>query len=156
MTIKLLVLDVDGSLTDGQIYIGASGELMKAFNVKDGYAIVNELPRHDIVPVIITGRESEIVRRRAAELKITEVHQGISDKLTKLKEIAARYGASPEEIAYIGDDKNDLECISYCGSTACPADAAEEVIAAVDYVCRHDGGHGAVREFIHHILLISP
>lgn len=148
MKIKLLAMDVDGTLTDGQIYMSAAGELMKSFNVKDGYAIANQLPKAGIIPVIITGRASEIVRSRAAELKITEVHQGISDKLAKLKEIAAMYDASPEEIAYIGDDLNDLDCIRYCGMTACPADAIVEVIAAVDYVCRHDGGRGAVREFV--------
>ena len=141
-------MDVDGTLTDGQIYMSASGELMKAFNVKDGYAIANQLPKCDIIPVIITGRKSDIVKNRAAELKITEVHQGNSDKLAKLKEIAAEYNAAPEEIAYIGDDTNDLDCIAYCGVTACPADAMDEVIAAVDYVCSHDGGHGAVRDFI--------
>lgn len=147
MKIKLFVMDVDGTLTDGQIYMSASGELMKAFNVKDGYAIANQLPKCNIVPVIITGRESEIVRKRATELKIPEVHQGISDKLAKLKEIAEKYNAVPDEIAYIGDDVNDLDCIAYCGVTACPADAMDEVIAAVEYVCRHDGGRGAVREF---------
>lgn len=147
MNIRLFIMDVDGTLTDGQIYISASGELMKAFNVKDGYAIVNQLPKYNIVPVIITGRESDIVKTRAKELKIAELHQGISDKLSKLKEIAEKYNVTPNEIAYIGDDTNDLECIAYCGVTACPADAIDDVIKAVDYVCRHDGGRGAVREF---------
>lgn len=147
MKVKLFVMDVDGTLTDGHIYFGENGEMMKAFHVRDGFAIAHKLPPAGIVPVIITGRASEIVRRRAADLKIPEVHQGISDKLAKLKEIAAKYDASPEEIAYIGDDVNDLECIRYCGVTACPADAMDEVVAAVTYVCRHDGGRGAVREF---------
>lgn len=147
MKIKLFVMDVDGTLTDGHIYFGENGEVMKAFHVRDGYAIAHKLPAHSIVPVIITGRASEIVRRRAADLKILEVHQGISDKLTKLKDIAEKYNASPAEIAYIGDDENDLECIAYCGVTACPADSLETVVKAVDYVCRHDGGRGAVREF---------
>lgn len=147
MKIKLFVMDVDGTLTDGHIYYGANGEVMKAFHVRDGYAIAHTLPAHGIIPVIITGKSSDIVKNRAAELKITEVHQGISDKLVKLKEIAVKYAAAPEEIAYIGDDTNDLDCIAYCGVTACPADAMDEVIAAVDYVCRHDGGRGAVREF---------
>lgn len=147
MKIKLFVMDVDGTLTDGHIYFGENGEIMKAFHVRDGYAIAHQLPVYGIIPVIITGKSSEIMRKRAAELKIPEVHQGISDKLSKLKEIAAKYGASPEEIAYIGDDVNDLDCIAYCGATACPADAMASVIEAVDYVCHHDGGRGAVREF---------
>ena len=147
MKIKLFVMDVDGTLTDGHIYYGANGEVMKAFHVRDGYAIAYTLPEKGIVPVIITGKSSDIVRNRAAELKIPEVHQGVSDKLTKLKEIAVKYDVAPDEIAYIGDDTNDLDCIAYCGVTACPADAMDEVIEAVEYVCRHDGGRGAVREF---------
>lgn len=148
MSIKMLVMDVDGTLTDGHIYIGAEGEMMKAFHVQDGYAIAHILPEKEIVPVIITGRSSKIVEKRAAELKITHLHQGISDKLSKLKEVAASLGISAEEIAYIGDDVNDLDCILYCGLTACPADAVPVVRKAVDYICERNGGSGAVREFI--------
>ena len=147
MTMKLFVMDVDGTLTDGRLYFSEAGETLKAFHAKDGYAIVNLLPKCGIIPVIITGRESGIVRRRAADLKIHEVHQGVTDKLRVLKAIAEKYGASPEEIAYIGDDVNDLDCIRYCGMTGCPADAMEEVLEAVDYVCKREGGMGAVREF---------
>ena len=128
MNVKLLVMDVDGTLTDGHIYVGAQGEVMKAFDVRDGYAIAHLLPAHGIVPVII------------------------SDKLEKLKTIAAAYGASADEIAYIGDDLNDLPCINYCGTTACPADAVPQVLEVADYVCSHNGGRGAVREFIDRIL----
>lgn len=152
MNIKLLIMDVDGTLTDGRIYIGANGEVMKAFDVKDGYAIYHMLPAHNVIPVIITGRSSEIVQARARELKIAELHQGISDKLSKLKDVAAKYQASPEEIAYIGDDLNDLDCIRYCGCTACPADAIDEVLQEVGYICQHSGGRGAVREFVEHFL----
>lgn len=150
--IKMLVMDVDGTLTDGCIYIGAEGEMMKAFNVQDGYAIANILPEKNMVPVIITGRHSKIVERRAQELKIAHLHQGVSDKLSKLKEVALRLNAAPEEIAYIGDDVNDLECIRWCGRTACPADAVPEVLEAVDYVCKRNGGRGAVREFIENLI----
>ena len=152
MKIKLLVMDVDGTLTDGHIYFSENGECMKAFHVQDGYAIAHKLPVYGIMPVIITGKSSEIVRKRAAELKITEVHQGISDKLAKLKEIIAKYDVLPSEIAYIGDDENDLECMEFCGFTACPADAIPMVKTAVDYVCTRNGGRGAVREFIDIIL----
>lgn len=149
---KLLVMDVDGTLTDGRIYIGAQGEVMKAFDVRDGYAIVHILPQLGITPAIITGRMSAIVEQRAKELKITELYQGVADKLTKLKEVAKKFGASADEVAYIGDDLNDLDCIRYCGITACPADAVPEVQNAVDYICNHDGGHSAVREFISFLL----
>lgn len=150
--IKMLVMDVDGTLTDGHIYVGANGEMMKAFNVKDGYAIAHILPEKNILPVIITGRNSDIVATRARELKIMELYQGISDKLSKLKEVAAKYQLEAEEIAYIGDDVNDLDCIEYCGLTACPQDALEEVKVKVDYVCKADGGRGAVREFVTFII----
>lgn len=148
MNIKLLVMDVDGTLTDGRIYIDTQGEAMKAFDVKDGYAIAHILPAVGVIPVIITGRNSQIVEQRAEELKIRELYQGISDKLVQLKQIAAKYKVQPEEIAYIGDDLNDLECIRYCGMTACPQDAVDEVKQEVDYICGHAGGRGAVREFV--------
>lgn len=148
MRIKMLVMDVDGTLTDGHIYVGAEGEMMKAFHVQDGYGIAHILPQLGITPVIITGRSSQIVQKRAAELKITHLHQGIGDKLAKLQEVARELDVAAEEIAYIGDDVNDLDCIRWCGCTACPADAVPEVLAAVDYVCKREGGRGAVREFI--------
>lgn len=148
MSIKLFVMDVDGTLTDGHIYVGNNGEVMKAFNVKDGYAIVKIMPEHGIIPVIITGKTSEIVKNRAAELRIAEVHQNISDKLPLLKAIAEKYDVTAEEVAYIGDDVNDLECMQWCGLSACPADAVQEVLEQADYVCKAQGGRGAVREFI--------
>ena len=149
--IKLLVMDVDGTLTDGRVYIGAEGEVMKAFDVRDGYGIAHVLPGLGIVPVIITGRRSAIVEQRARELGIKELYQGVSDKLAQLKIVAEQYEASPDEIAYIGDDLNDLACIRYCGLSACPHDAEEEVKQAVDYVCPRDGGRGAGRDFVNRI-----
>lgn len=145
--IRMLVMDVDGTLTDGCIYIGVDGEVMKAFDVKDGYGIV-QIRNKGILPVIITGRTSPIVEKRAAELGINELHQGIHNKLEKLKKIAKKYDIKAEEIAYIGDDLNDLECINYCSLTACPGDAMEDIKSSVSYVCKKSGGRGAVREFI--------
>ena len=149
--IKLLIMDVDGTLTDGKIYTSANGEIMKAFNVKDGYGIAQILPRINVTPVIITGRKSEIVEKRVFELGIKHVYQGISDKLAMLKTVAAEMSACADEIAYIGDDLNDLECIEFCGFTACPADAVTDVVREVDYICSINGGCGAVREFIDYI-----
>ena len=153
MSIKLLVMDVDGTLTDGHIYIGSNGELMKAFDVKDGYAIYHMLPANNITPVIITGRSSDIVAARAKELKITELHQGVSDKLAVLAAVAAKYDVTPDQIAYIGDDLNDLDAMAYCGLSACPADAVDEVLETAKYICKHNGGQGAVREFVTQIML---
>ena len=146
--IKLLVMDVDGTLTDGKIYIGADGEVMKAFNVKDGYAIHVLLPENNITPVIITGRKSKIVENRSSELGVELVYQGISEKLTLLREIAFTNKVEMAEVAYIGDDINDIECLKACGYSGCPADAADEVRKCVNYVCKKAGGAGAVREFI--------
>jgi 3-deoxy-D-manno-octulosonate 8-phosphate phosphatase (KDO 8-P phosphatase) len=104
--------------------------------------------------VIITGRSSDIVTARAKELKITELHQGVSDKLAVLASIAAEYGVTPDQIAYIGDDLNDLDAMSYCGFTACPADAVDTVRKAAKYVCKANGGRGAVREFVEYLLAL--
>lgn len=149
--IKLLVMDVDGTLTDGKIYTSADGELMKAFNVKDGYGIAQILPQISVTPIIITGRSSLIVEKRAIELNIKYVYQGIANKLEKLKSLCGEMNVLPEEVAYIGDDLNDLDCIKFCGITACPADAVSDVLRKVDYVCSARGGCGAVREFIDYL-----
>ena len=148
MKIKLLVMDVDGTLTDGCIYTGSNGEMMKAFDVKDGYAIKHILPELGIIPAIITGRRSDIVACRARELDIEELYQGVADKSRVLQELAAKYRISLEEVAYIGDDLNDLACMKLCGLTACPQDAVEEVRLCANVVCKRNGGHGAVRELI--------
>lgn len=144
-------MDVDGTLTDGKIYMSGKGELFKAFNIKDGYTIYT-LDKIGIVPVIITGRLSDIVARRAEELRIKECHQGISDKLAKLQDIMQRYNATLDEVAYIGDDYNDLECMRLCGYSACPADAEDDIKQQVDYVCETKAGEGAVREFVKKII----
>ncbi|MBQ8619663.1 MAG: HAD-IIIA family hydrolase [Clostridia bacterium] len=151
MKIKMLVMDVDGTLTDGHIYTGEHGEAMKVFSCKDGLGIKELLPKLGIIPVIITGRDSVITANRAKELRITELYQGVEDKLPLLKEIAAKYGFEREEIAYIGDDLNDWDCLKYCGLTACPQDAQDAVKEIVSYVAPRDGGKGAVRDFIEYM-----
>jgi 3-deoxy-D-manno-octulosonate 8-phosphate phosphatase (KDO 8-P phosphatase) len=150
--IKMLVMDVDGTLTDGKIYVGDNGEVFKAFNVKDGYRLIN-IEKYNIIPVIITGKKSEILAKRAAELRIEEVHQGIEDKLTVLDEVINRYHLTYESVAYIGDDINDIDCMKVCYLKACPADAISEVLGIVDYVCKSTGGNGAVRELIDLIIM---
>lgn len=150
---KLLVMDVDGTLTDGKIYMGNDGEEFKAFDVKDGYGITHMLPSH-ITPVIITGRESKIVEKRCRELGIIECHQGCSNKMERFKEVAGRYDCFPNrkgiynEIAYIGDDENDIECMALCGIAACPGDAVRNVKKISNWISDKNGGSGAVRDFI--------
>ena len=149
--IKLVLLDVDGTLTDGGIYRGNNGEELKRFNVKDGYAIVNA-QKLGIEFGIITGRKSELVEIRAKELKIKYLYQGISEKTVVLEEIIKKTGLTKGEIAYMGDDLNDLLIIKQVGLSGTPKDAVDEVIQVADFVSKKNGGSGAVREFIEHIL----
>jgi len=152
MVSKYLILDVDGTLTDGKIYMGQNGEVMKAFNIKDGIGIHDILIPAGIIPVIITGRSSDIVLNRCKELGITEVYQGVKNKIEKLTEITKDL----KSVAYIGDDINDLPCMKSVkeagGIIGCPADAVQKVKEISDYICKNEGGDGAVREFIEWII----
>lgn len=158
MDIKFIVMDVDGTLTDGKIYMGENGELFKAFNIKDGCGIHDVLPRKGIVPIIITARNSKILKNRCKELGITEVYQGVNDKLTQLQTIMDVVSGKGNKlyalsnVAYIGDDLPDIQCMKVIkeqgGIIGCPSDAVEEVKKIADYICCLRGGDGAVREFI--------
>ncbi len=149
--IKLFAMDVDGTLTDGKIYISDNGEAMKAFNAKDGLGI-KLLMKHDILPVIITGRKSEIVKQRCQEIGIHVLYQGITDKAAKLNELMKKYELQPEQVAYIGDDMNDLSAIEAAGVTFAPADCASQLVPYVDIVLTKNAGDSAVREAIDMIL----
>lgn len=160
--IRFLVMDVDGTLTDGKIYMGNDGELFKAFDIKDGCGIKDILPKIGVVPVIITVRESEILKHRCKELDITELHQGEREKMICLQSLLAKWSDMKGQqytlrnVAYIGDDILDLQCMKPIkeqgGLTACPADAAYQVKEVVDYKCEAAGGNGAVREFIEYLV----
>ena len=139
-TIKLLVMDVDGTLTDGKIYMGNDHECFKAFDIKDGYGIHEILPRYNIIPVIITGRTSKIVENRAKELGIKELHQGKHEKLATMLQVIKKYNCTLSEVAYIGDDVLDLPCMNVCGNRGCPCDAVPEVQQICDYICKARGG----------------
>ncbi len=149
--IKLFAMDVDGTLTDGKIYISDNGEAMKAFNAKDGLGI-KLLMKHDIIPVIITGRSSEIVKYRCQEIGIHVLYQGVTDKAAKLKELMKKYELQPEQVAYIGDDMNDLSAIEVAGVTFAPADCTNQLVPYVDIVLTKNAGDSAVREAIDMIL----
>lgn len=159
--IKILIMDVDGTLTDGKIYMGSHGEICKAFDIKDGAGIKEILPNYGIVPVIITARQSDIVVNRCKELDIKEIHQNVRNKIDKIDQILRRKTEEDgveytySDCAYIGDDIIDLQCINPIkhagGITGCPADATDEIKNAVDIVCKKNGGCGAVREFIQHL-----
>lgn len=146
--LKAFVMDVDGTLTDGGLYIGNNGEMLKRFHVKDGYAIKNILPSMGIIPIIITGRESKIVLRRCEELGISRIVQGSKNKVNDLKKILSFEGIALDETAYMGDDINDLLCMKIVGVKGCPSDSAREIKQIADYITKQTGGNGAVREFV--------
>lgn len=149
--IRMLVLDVDGTLTDGKIYMGEKGEVMKAFSCHDAIPIRN-LPKNGIEPVILTGRTSKIVENRAKELYIDSIFQNVANKKEKLEELLILRNLTFQEVAYIGDDENDYEAMLSCGFKACPNDAVEEIKTICDYIATKDGGNGAVREIIDYLL----
>lgn len=149
--IRLFATDVDGVLTDGGMYYSDSGQQMKKFNVWDGMGLAL-MGRAGLIIGIITTEQTKLVAQRAKKLNITEVHQGIWDKLGVLKEMGKRYGVSLQEMAFIGDDINDLKALQAVGFSASPANARPEVRKSVKYVCKANGGEGAVRELADMIL----
>lgn len=158
-TIKYLIMDVDGTLTDGKIYMGNDGEVMKAFDIKDGYGIHDLLIPYGVLPVIITGRISKIVENRCKELGIIYLFQGVKDKVKVLTDFVNKEEASFSEVAYIGDDLNDLECMNIVfnggGIVGCPANAVKKVKTLSTFISIYDGGNGAVRDFIEYLISLS-
>ncbi len=150
--VKLIILDVDGTLTDGYIHIASEGELFKSFYVRDGYAIKHMLPCVGILPAIITGRESKIVEQRALELGMKYIYQGVTEKDKAAFYLIQQLGLIWDQVAVIGDDLNDIPLFHLAGVTGCPADAVADVQEISDYICKSNGGHGAVREFIEWLL----
>jgi 3-deoxy-D-manno-octulosonate 8-phosphate phosphatase (KDO 8-P phosphatase) len=149
--VRLLALDVDGVLTDGLIYYGNSGEELKTFNIKDGLGI-KLLQKAGVRVAIITGRQSQIVTRRARELGIEDVIQGRDDKRQALLELCQHHGIGIEECAYMGDDLPDLGAITVAGLGMTVADASDAVRDAAQWRSRFNGGCGAVREACEFIL----
>lgn len=143
--IKLLAIDVDGVLTDGGMYYSHSGEELKKFNTRDGMGIAM-LQKKGIVVALITGEKSKIVMRRAKKLRIKEVYLGIEDKLEIVKKLCKKYKVSESEVAYIGDDVNDICIMKEVGLSIAVADATESVKTCADYITKARGGNGAVRE----------
>lgn len=149
--IKAVVFDVDGTLSDGKIYMGMNGELAKAFNCRDGMGI-SLAHKAGLKTAIITGRTSEIVANRAAELKMSGVWQGVSDKRVAFAELKEKFGVSDEEVAYVGDDLNDLPLLNIVGLPCVVGDAVMEVKAVAKLEAGAAGGNGAVREILEYIM----
>jgi len=149
--IKLLLLDVDGVLTDGRLYYGNSGEELKAFDIQDGLGI-KLLQRGGVKVGIITGRRSALLQRRAEELAISPLVQGREDKWLALNEMMEDLGVSLEEIAFVGDDLPDLAVIKRVGLGITPANGSHIVASQADWQTKNSGGDGAVREIAELIL----
>lgn len=149
--IEFLLLDVDGILTDGRIFIDSYGNELKTFHIHDGHGIYL-LKKSGIGVGIISGRSSRSVEYRARELKITEVYQGITDKVSVYKQLAGKYSLSADQVAFMGDDLIDLPLLRIVGFSATAADAVLEVREVVDMISGKMGGGGAVREVTDFIL----
>ena len=149
--VRLMVMDVDGVLTDGRLYIGAQGEVMKAFDVRDGHGI-KLLREAGIEVALLTARRSEIVLARARELGLTRVLQGQGDKLAGFMQLLADTGLDAADSGHIGDDWPDLPVLRRAGFAASVADACAEARAAAHWVSAAPGGRGAVRELAEFIL----
>ena len=153
-TIKCVVFDVDGSITDGGIYFSSQGDELKKFGIKDGMGIASITHNTDINVCIVTGRSSQMVKRRADELKITYLYEGVKDKAVVLGNICNELKISLNEVLAFGDDINDMPMMAMAGLSACPADAHPAVLNHVNIISDFDGGHGAARQ-ICDLLLMS-
>jgi YrbI family 3-deoxy-D-manno-octulosonate 8-phosphate phosphatase len=149
--IRLFAMDVDGVLTDAGMYYSESGDEWKKFNTRDGMGI-KLLQQAGLITALITQEHTKLVLRRGEKLEIPEVHQGVRDKLATLRQIAGKYGLSLDQVAFIGDDVNDLATLKAVGLSAAPADCVPSVGKVVRYRCRKKGGEGAVRELADLIL----
>ncbi|MEO2068574.1 MAG: HAD-IIIA family hydrolase [Desulfurobacteriaceae bacterium] len=152
--IKLIILDVDGVMTDGTITYDSEGREYKSFNVRDGYGIVKAL-KSGIEVAVITGRKSKMVEIRCKELGIRDVFQGVDDKLRVYEVLKEKHNVEDFEVAAMGDDIPDLPILKKVGLSGAPSDAVEEIKKRVSFVSRFGGGKGAVREFIDYILEIN-
>ncbi len=143
--VRLFVCDIDGVFSDGRIYLGNQGEELKAFHTKDGYGI-KALGASGVDVAVITGRQSNIVQTRMSALNVKHIVQGEENKLPALKNIIASLGLSKENVAYIGDDMPDFECMDFVGFSIAVNDAHPSILNLADYTTFTKGGFGAVRE----------
>lgn len=150
--IRTIFLDVDGTLTNGQIYYNSNGEEIKAFNIKDGL-IISAMRKVGYNFVVITGRQSNLVERRLNELGVYSVFQGVADKEKFADKYIVENNLNYDECAYIGDDLNDIAVMKKTRFKACPFDACDEIKECSDFVSQKDGGCGAVREILEKILI---
>jgi 3-deoxy-D-manno-octulosonate 8-phosphate phosphatase (KDO 8-P phosphatase) len=153
--IKLVLTDVDGVLTDAGVYFSDTGEVMKRFSIRDGMGVERMRELCGIETGIVTGEISPSVTKRAEKLKISDVYLGAKNKLNELDKILKKKGLKHEEIAFIGDDTNDIEIMKMAGLSACPSDGTTFAKMVADYICNERGGHGAFREFAEFIIAVQ-
>lgn len=148
---KLVITDIDGVWTDGGMYYTKDGDIMKRFSVKDGWG-VHLLDELKIPLAIMTGEDTQIVKERADKLKVKYCYIGVKDKVAQATELCNQLGIEFKDVAFIGDDLNDMTLLKLVGFSASPANAAEYIKKEVDYVTHATGGNGAFREFVEKIL----
>ncbi len=152
--IKVVVLDVDGVLTDGTLQVTESGDQLRTFYVKDGYAM-QLAEKMGLNLWVISGGKSEGVRKRLQGLGIQEIHLGVSQKTDVLNDLLAKYNLTPDQLMYVGDDMPDYEVMQVVGIAACPVDAVEDIKAIAHYMSPFKGGQGVVRDVLEKILKIQ-
>ncbi len=152
--VKTFIFDVDGVMTNGIVYLGAGGELIRNMNVKDGYALQLAV-RKGYRIIIISGGNSEAVRKRFELLGVKEIFLGVSRKITVFENIISKYNINPDEILYMGDDIPDYEVMSRVGVPACPSDAVEEIKSVSKYISSFGGGEGCVRDVLEQVMKVQ-
>lgn len=144
-------MDVDGTLTDGSLFYSSEGEAFKKFNALDGMGIML-MHSNNIETAFITSKDSQIAKKRAEVLNVKHIYIGCWEKAKALQDICLKMGITADEVAYIGDDINDLDALEYAGFSALPANGFDSLKSKVDYICKSKGGEGAVREICEMIL----
>lgn len=152
--IKTVILDVDGVLTDGNLILLPSGEMVRTMNTRDGYAIQLAIKK-GIRIAVITGGKDQAVIDRLKYLGLTDIYAGAHDKVDAFQDLLFSYGLNPDEIAYMGDDYPDLAVMNLVGLSACPNDACMDVRKAAEYISPENGGKGCVRDLLEQILKVQ-
>lgn len=153
-SITTFIFDYDGVLTDGTVYPSADGEMMRAANVKDGYALQHAVKKGYRI-AIISGGQSKTMEQRMAALKVEDVFLGVSNKKVVFEDYVKKYNLEMNEILYMGDDIPDYELLKTVGVATCPSDAAEEILEIVDYISHKAGGKGAVRDILRQVMKLQ-